>query len=122
MALLRGRPSGLGSSDSLGRHVADEEGYRRHGAGHRQRPLLGVGPRRRRAWRRTSSRSTDRSTLAEVRARGARAAPGHQRLADVLGVCSVLVGDRPVGSAGPRRPSRCAPGDTVEFLPPFAGG
>jgi molybdopterin converting factor small subunit len=39
----------------------------------------------------------------------------------VLGVCSVLVGDRPVGSRDPAT-VRLVPGDTVEFLPPFAGG
>lgn len=43
------------------------------------------------------------------------------RLASVLGVCSVLVGDRPAGS-GDRAEVWVAPGDHVEFLPPFAGG
>jgi sulfur-carrier protein len=43
------------------------------------------------------------------------------KLPDVIGVCSVLVGDRPVGAADPDDvPVR--PGDTVELLPPFAGG
>lgn len=43
------------------------------------------------------------------------------RLPAVVGVCSVLVGDRPVGA---RRPAEVEirPGDTVELLPPFAGG
>ena len=42
-------------------------------------------------------------------------------LGRVLGVCSVLVGDRPVGGA--RRATVVVPaGATVEFLPPFAGG
>lgn len=55
--------------------------------------------------------------LAEVRARhGARS-----RLADVLAVCSVLVGDRPVGSRAPEDVP-VWPGETVEMLPPFAGG
>ena len=55
--------------------------------------------------------------LAAVRARhGARS-----RLADVLAVCSVLVGDRPVGSRAPEDVS-VWPGQTVEMLPPFAGG
>lgn len=42
-------------------------------------------------------------------------------LPNVIAVCSVLVGDRPVGS---RRPEDVglSPGDTVELLPPFAGG
>jgi len=43
------------------------------------------------------------------------------RLADVVAVCSVLVGDRPVGSAEPGEVTLAA-GDTVELLPPFAGG
>jgi len=43
------------------------------------------------------------------------------RLADVVGVCSVLVGDRPVGAADPAEVV-VRPGDTVELLPPFAGG
>ncbi len=46
--------------------------------------------------------------------------PG-SRLDTVLGVCSVLVGDRPAGS-GDRSEVWVAPGDHVEFLPPFAGG
>ncbi len=43
------------------------------------------------------------------------------RLADVVGVCSVLVGERPVGA---REPGDVVlrPGDSVELLPPFAGG
>lgn len=43
------------------------------------------------------------------------------RLRDVVSVCSVLVGDRPVGSTDPHD-VRLSPGDTVELLPPFAGG
>lgn len=43
------------------------------------------------------------------------------RLADVLSVCSVLVGDRPVGTSDPATVTLAA-GDTVELLPPFAGG
>ena len=43
------------------------------------------------------------------------------RLADVVSVCSVLVGDRPVGATDPAD-VRLSPGDTVELLPPFAGG
>jgi sulfur-carrier protein len=46
--------------------------------------------------------------------------PG-SRLAQVLASCSVLVGDQPVSS---READRVVvrPGQTVEFLPPFAGG
>jgi molybdopterin synthase sulfur carrier subunit len=42
-------------------------------------------------------------------------------LKDVVGACSVLVGDRPVSSADPADVA-LRPGDTVELLPPFAGG
>ncbi|HEX4189868.1 MAG TPA: MoaD/ThiS family protein [Marmoricola sp.] len=42
-------------------------------------------------------------------------------LARVLATCSVLVGDRPVSSADAST-VRVAAGETVEFLPPFAGG
>ena len=59
-------------------------------------------------------------TLTEVRARAVDLHPG-TRLADVLAVCSVLLGDQPVGTADPATVS-VAPGTTVEFLPPFAGG
>lgn len=43
------------------------------------------------------------------------------RLREVVAICAVLVGDRPVGM----RPHEEVPvdaGDTVELLPPFAGG
>lgn len=43
------------------------------------------------------------------------------RLHDVLEVCSVLVGDRPVGTTQPAD-VLVEPGQTVELLPPFAGG
>ncbi len=43
------------------------------------------------------------------------------RLPDVVKACSVLVGDRPVSSGDPAAVV-VRPGDTVEFLPPFAGG
>lgn len=42
-------------------------------------------------------------------------------LESVLGVCSVLVGERPAGTAD-RADFLVTPGDQVEFLPPFAGG
>ena len=61
------------------------------------------------------------TTLADVIAEVRRLHADRPRLSDVLGVCSVLVGDRPVGG---REPSdvRVPPGETVELLPPFAGG
>lgn len=43
------------------------------------------------------------------------------KLPGVIGVCSVLVGDRPVGATDPAAVV-IRPGDTVELLPPFAGG
>ena len=59
-------------------------------------------------------------TLADARERAVALHPG-TNLEAVLGVCSVLVGDRPVGSQQPAN-VQLEPGDTVEFLPPFAGG
>jgi sulfur-carrier protein len=43
------------------------------------------------------------------------------RLDEVIGVCSVLVGDRPARTQDPAQVV-VEPGTTVEFLPPFAGG
>jgi molybdopterin converting factor small subunit len=43
------------------------------------------------------------------------------RLKDVVAVCSVLVGDRPAGTSDPVTVV-VEPGETVELLPPFAGG
>lgn len=59
-------------------------------------------------------------TLTEVRERAAALHPG-TRLGDVLLACSALVDDRPAGSAQPHEVA-VAPGATVDFLPPFAGG
>lgn len=63
----------------------------------------------------------DGTTLAAVLATVHELHRDRPRLADVVGVCSVLVGDRPVGAADPAG-VRVRPGDTVELLPPFAGG
>jgi molybdopterin converting factor small subunit len=59
-------------------------------------------------------------TLTDVVRRAVALHPG-TRLPNVLEACSVLVGDQPVGS---RQPDTVLvkPGQTVEFLPPFAGG
>ncbi len=59
-------------------------------------------------------------TLSDVLAEALRRHPG-TRLADVLGVCSVLLGDRPVATEDPDD-VLVPPGATLEFLPPFAGG
>jgi sulfur-carrier protein len=58
--------------------------------------------------------------LAELLERAVALHPD-SRLHAVLGVCSVLVGDRPVGSRDAGS-VQFGPGETVEFLPPFAGG
>ena len=59
-------------------------------------------------------------TLADLRRAAADLHPG-TRLAEVLAVCSTLVGDQPVGTADPTS-YVVQPGSSVEFLPPFAGG
>jgi molybdopterin synthase sulfur carrier subunit len=59
-------------------------------------------------------------SLAEVVERLARLHPD-TRLLDVIGVCSVLLGDRPVATEDPGE-LLVPPGSTLEFLPPFAGG
>jgi sulfur-carrier protein len=59
-------------------------------------------------------------SLADLRDRAVALHPG-TRLDAVLGVCSVLVGDQPVGTSDPAE-VMVEPGATVEFLPPFAGG
>ena len=46
--------------------------------------------------------------------------PG-DRMARTVAVCSVLVGDQPVGSRDPES-VLVPPGSVVELLPPFAGG
>ncbi|MBM9458407.1 MoaD/ThiS family protein [Nocardioides sp. zg-536] len=43
------------------------------------------------------------------------------RLPEVVRICSVLLGDRPVSTSDPAEVV-VEPGQTVEFLPPFAGG
>ena len=60
-------------------------------------------------------------TLADVLTQVRERHADRPRLDAVVAVCSVLVGDRPVGSADPGG-VRVQPGDTVELLPPFAGG
>jgi sulfur-carrier protein len=59
-------------------------------------------------------------TLTDVVRRAAALHPG-TRLPGVLEACSVLVGDQPVKSRAPET-VLVRPGQTVEFLPPFAGG
>jgi molybdopterin converting factor small subunit len=56
------------------------------------------------------------TVLAEARRRH-----DDQRFRDVMSTCSVLVGERPVGGRDPAAVV-VHPGETVELLPPFAGG
>ena len=58
-------------------------------------------------------------TLAELVERVLVGRP--ERLRAVLAGCSVLLGDQPVATRDPAD-VLVAPGQTVEFLPPFAGG
>jgi molybdopterin converting factor small subunit len=57
-------------------------------------------------------------TLCERAAHVHAASP---RFASVLGACSFLIGDRPVGTRAADTVT-VQPGETVEVLPPFAGG
>ena len=59
--------------------------------------------------------------LADLIARARAAHVDSSRFSDVLGCCSVMVGDRPVTTDDPATVI-VRPGSTVEFLPPFAGG
>jgi molybdopterin synthase sulfur carrier subunit len=63
----------------------------------------------------------DGTTLAALLARVHELHADRPRLAAVVAVCSVLVGDRPVGGHDPAE-VMVGPGDCVELLPPFAGG
>jgi len=60
-------------------------------------------------------------SLATVTARVLGQHPDDGRLARVLGVCSVLVDDRPAGAGDPAEVV-VHPGQAVQYLPPFAGG
>ena len=61
------------------------------------------------------------ATLAALLTEISRRHRDRDRFDDVIANCSILIGETPVGA---REPSevRLHPGDTVEFLPPFAGG
>jgi molybdopterin converting factor small subunit len=60
-------------------------------------------------------------SLASLEARARDLHTTSASFSTVLGTCSVLLGDRPVASEHPDR-VQVRPGQTVEFLPPFAGG
>lgn len=63
----------------------------------------------------------DGTTLAALLATVHTLHTDRPRLVEVIGVCSVLIGDRPVGALDPAD-VEVRPGDSVELLPPFAGG
>lgn len=74
--------------------------------------------------RAAAGRESDRvraGTLAEVMEQVHRLHAGNTRFTRVAEVCSVLVGESPVGGADPSDVA-VPPGSTVELLPPFAGG
>lgn len=76
------------------------------------------------AARAAAGRETDEvpgQTLAEVLAQVRLQHADNPRLLRVVEVCSVLVGEQPIGSQDPAS-VRVQPGETVELLPPFAGG
>jgi sulfur-carrier protein len=60
-------------------------------------------------------------TLADLLDEISRRHRDRDRFDEVIATCSILLGETPVGA---REPSsvRLHGGDTVEFLPPFAGG
>jgi sulfur-carrier protein len=60
-------------------------------------------------------------TVADVRRAVVAALPDRPDLPRVLGVCSVLLGDRPMGAAD-AEDVPVPEGTELEFLPPFAGG
>ena len=57
-------------------------------------------------------------TVGLLRTLVTEALPDRAGLSRVLGVCSVLIGEEPVHDED----APVAPGVSVEFLPPFAGG
>lgn len=60
-------------------------------------------------------------TLAELLDEISRRHRDRDRFEDVISICSILVGETPVGAKDPAQVS-LPPGVHVEFLPPFAGG
>ena len=60
-------------------------------------------------------------SLAELKKRALELHGHSRRFSDVLTTCSVLVGERPAGNADAES-VRVPVGQSVEFLPPFAGG
>lgn len=69
----------------------------------------------------TAEERVPAGTLAQLLDEISRRHRDRDRFDDVISTCSILVGETPVGA---REPADVGlyPGDTVEFLPPFAGG
>lgn len=65
--------------------------------------------------------SVTASTLAELLTEISRRHGDRDRFDDVIDMCSILVTEVPVGAKDPATVA-LVPGDSVEFLPPFAGG
>ena len=61
------------------------------------------------------------TTLAEVLEAVRLRHVDQPKFKDIVTVCSILIGDRPVGTTDPGDVV-VRPGDSVEMLPPFAGG
>ncbi len=60
-------------------------------------------------------------TLAHLLTHARATHQASSKFADVVSCCSLMVGERPVTSGDPETVT-VRPGETVEFLPPFAGG
>ena len=65
--------------------------------------------------------SVPAGSLADVLAEIHRRHRDRDRFGDVISTCSILIGETPVGSRD-HADVRVDAGDSVEFLPPFAGG
>ena len=69
----------------------------------------------------TAEERVPAGTLAELLDEIGRRHRDSDRFDDVIASCSILVGETPVGSRD-HAELVLHPGDTVELLPPFAGG
>lgn len=67
------------------------------------------------------SEQVQAANLAELLTEIDRRHGDRDRFRDVIGSCSILVGETPVGAREPAE-VMFEVGDSVEFLPPFAGG
>ncbi|MGA8850930.1 MAG: MoaD/ThiS family protein [Aeromicrobium sp.] len=67
------------------------------------------------------SEQVSASSLAAVLTEISRRHQDRDRFDAVIDSCSILHGEIPVGARDPKDVA-VAPGDSIEFLPPFAGG